>query len=114
MQTQLLEPNPDVDLRVYAVWLNPYGRPPARMSWDPNVLRDERVTHVWDPDRVVGSWLARPENVELGYHGAVVWDAWLLFGRDGEWAPKPQHLVGFGWTVIGTRDELDRKVKEVV
>ncbi len=110
MQTQLLERNPDADLRVYAVWLNPYGRPPARVSWDPNVLADERVTHVWDPDRIVGTWFAEARDLKLGYPGDVVWDAWLLFEPDARWPARTSHLVGFGWTVIGTRDELERKV----
>ncbi len=113
VQTQLLERDPDANVRVFAVWLNPYGRPPARGSWDESILPDERVTHVWDPERVVGLWLGRSANVPLRYPGDVVWDAWLVFGREGEWTPKPRHLVGFGWTVIGTRDELARKLKEV-
>ncbi len=114
VQTQLLEQDRDADLRVYAVWLTPYGPPPSRASWDAQVLADERVVHVWDPQRVVGRWLARSDELDLGYPGDVVWDAWLLFGAESRWTRAPSDLVGFGWTVIGTRDELERKVMEAL
>lgn len=70
MQTELLQPYPDADLRIYFVWFAMLGGD-ARDEWALSLLPDARVAHYWDEERLVGRWFAR--NVE-GWDG-IVWDA---------------------------------------
>ena len=112
MQTNILERNRDADLRVYVVWLDPYGTP-SRSSWDPALVDDPRVVEFWDPTRVVGNWFGSSENPRFAYAGPVAWDAWFLFGSDSRWTQEPSHLVGSGWTVIDTAPDLKRQVEQL-
>lgn len=45
------------NLRVYAVWL-PMLYGDARDKWDGTDMPDVRVRHLWDGERVVGSWFS--------------------------------------------------------
>jgi hypothetical protein len=38
--------------------------------------------------------------------GAVLWDAYLLYGAAARWEAAPSHLVSFGRTIIAARESL--------
>ena len=86
----------------------------ARSEWDASVLDDARVKHFWDGETALGSWLADPQNLDRGYSGPVVWDAYLLFGRNARWEERPTDLRGAGWTVIGRASDLESEVEAVL
>jgi hypothetical protein len=97
---------------VLAVWL-PMLATDSRDGWDPTLLDDPRVTHLWDGDRVTGTWFA-DSKLDLGYPGPVVWDAYLVFGPDARWGDPPSGFAGAGWTVIGRTDDLDAELERVL
>ncbi len=105
MQQNILERYPSAKLQVYAVWL-PMLPTDARSAWDRSLLSDSRVTHFWDGSMLAGEWFAEERHTDLDYPGAVVWDAYALFGPDARWERAPSDLVGAGWTVIGTVERL--------
>ena len=71
----------------------------------PDVLTDERVTHLWDEKRTVGRWFA--ENFELeGCNNEISWDAFYVFGPETEWTDRPGPLVASGFTIWGRRENL--------
>jgi len=78
-----------------------------RSRWDDGLLDDPRVTHLWDEDKTAGTWFADPDRLGLRYPGPVMWDAFLLFGRQARWEDAPSDLLASGWTVIGTTDKLE-------
>ena len=78
-----------------------------RSQWDEELLNDPRVTHFWDEERAAGEWFANPDNLGIEYPGQVMWDAFLLFGRDAHWDAAPSNLLASGWTVIGNTEQLE-------
>jgi hypothetical protein len=106
VQRDLLEPNPEADVRVYTVWFAMLGGD-ARAAWKPELLDDRRVRHYWDEDRLAGSWFAR--QVE-GYDG-IVWDAYYLYGADARWGESLPAAVSSGSTVIAERKQLEAGIK---
>ncbi|MBA2276621.1 MAG: hypothetical protein H0W06_02545 [Chloroflexia bacterium] len=56
---------------------------------------------------MAGEWFADPANLGLRYPGRVMWDAFLLFGREARWEDAPSHLLASGWTVIGNTEKLE-------
>ncbi len=95
-----------VDLRVYAIWV-PMLPTDERSQWEEELLNDPRVTHLWDQERAVGAWFANPDNLGLQYPGPIMWDAFLLFGREARWDNAPSNLLASGWTVIGNTEQLE-------
>lgn len=88
----------------------------TRESWDPELLPDPRVTHLWDPDREIGRWF-NDNKQAIGFEfnlGIIVWDAFLLFGPDATWDEVPAPLVSFGYTVIGERELLRATMQQVL
>ena len=81
MRSNVLERYENADLRVYAVWL-PMLVTDSRGAWDESALRDRRVRHYWDGERMLGLALAQAKLGGLGYAG-IVWDAYFLFGPRG-------------------------------
>ncbi len=106
VQQHILEANPALDLQVYAIWV-PILPTDKRSRWDDDLLNDPRVTHLWDQGSAVGGWFADPATLGLRYPGLVMYDAFLLFGREARWDDVPSNLLASGWTVIGTTDELE-------
>lgn len=78
----------------------------SRARWDRDVLRDPRVTQLWDQDQVVGTWFQA--------HGGSFWDAYLLFGPGTRWHARPAGLVSTGSPIIGATDELGRNVARLL
>ncbi|MDP9359706.1 MAG: ScyD/ScyE family protein [Chloroflexota bacterium] len=65
------------------------------------------MTHLWDQGSAAGGWFADSDHLGLRYPGLVMYDAFLLFGREARWDDAPSNLLASGWTVIGTTDELE-------
>ena len=118
VQTDVLEKNRAADLRVYAVWFDMMPND-SREKWKASLLSDPRVSHYWDEPKSIGSWYAaridsiRPKltpDSKWG-DGDVLWDAWLLYGRDATWAGvEPTGLIEWGRTIVMSRDSLKRAV----
>jgi hypothetical protein len=106
VRQNILEAHPDADLVVYTVWM-PMLTTDAREEWDASELPDDRVTHFWDGDRVLGTWLAERDVGGSGFAG-VVWDAFFVFGPEAGWGTEPGPLLGAGAPVIDDTDELDK------
>ncbi len=87
MQKEILEANPDANLRVYAVWFNMLPRD-SRGGFPADLLTDSRVTQFWDEGHLVGTAFAPLAD----WHQGVLWDAYFLYRCDARWetvAPKP-------------------------
>ena len=87
------------------IWL-PILPTDARDEWDDQLLADARVTHLWDQDRAAGRWLADDQNIDLGYDGEILWDAFLLFGPEAHWESTPSELLAWGTPIVGRFPEL--------
>ena len=85
MQQEVLEKHPALDIRVYTIWLPVYFSD-TRSAWDANVMSDERVTHFWDEERIVGQWLV--EHTNAGSEGTIYgsyWDRYFLYDGSAAW-----------------------------
>ena len=87
----------------------------CRSKWPPNLLTDARVIHRWDEPKAVGLWYA-PHTASIHGElapgsqwrdGAILWDAYLLYGPDAKWADAPTTgLIRWGRTIVAGRDPL--------
>lgn len=102
MQENILDPNPEADLVVYAIWFNMLVMD-HRSRWDDGLLTDDRVIHFWDEPREVGRWYA-----EQGIYpfGTVAWDIFFLYGPEAGWDEVPAPLLSSGFTIIAQRSKL--------
>ncbi len=103
MQQEILEKHPESDLKVYAVWFNMVFMD-RRAAWSARLMRDPRVAHFWDKDKLLGSWFAA--NSHYGAGEGVWWDTYLLYDRQSRWDDEPSHLINVGSTILRTRDAL--------
>ena len=103
MQKQILSANPDSDLEVYAVWFNMYPGD-DQSKWQSGVFSDPRVVEYWDKDKTIGRWYGK--NVTRGGDDHVEWDAYFLYGSDAVWAERPEPMLSWGRTIVGTREQL--------
>lgn len=113
VQQQILDQYPDADLAVDVIWM-PMLPSDARVKWDSSILTDPRVTQLWDADRLVGRWVAEEESLHLGDTGAVVWDAFLLFGPEATWESAPTELLAWGTPIVGRVPELMDALKPLL
>lgn len=77
--------------------------------WGGSALTDQRVTHFWDEQRIVGRWYSvngTSEEKEAG----IVWDAYYLYGPDAEWTSQPPPLLSSGGTVREKYEEIERQL----
>ena len=72
----------------------------SRAAWDREVLDDPRVTQLWDPQQLLGTWLQA--------HGGAFWDTFLAYGPDARWDSEPGDALASGSPIIGATDELQR------
>lgn len=90
-------------------------RHPRKLLAD--LLTDERVVHHWDEKRVVGRFFGGDSQFRgrglIGW-GGVMWDTYLLFGRDAEWTQRPAPLVGAGYTIIQGSQHLAADLKSAL
>jgi hypothetical protein len=102
VQNELLATYPKANLRAYAVWFNMFPG-------------DARVIHRWDEPKAVGLWYA-PHTASIRRElatgsswsdGAILWDAYLLYGPDGKWSDTlTTGLIHWGRTIVASRETL--------
>jgi len=102
-----------MNLRVYAVWFNMYPGD-ARERWRDMLLTDSRVRHYWDGRRAIGQlylqllptiWPKRSADTTLPDADAL-WDAYLLYAPDAQWADRPPDVVSWGTPIYRSTDTL--------
>jgi hypothetical protein len=103
---ELLQKDATTRLKVYAVWFNMFPGD-DRSRWPEGLLADRRVVEYWDEKRVLGTWFANHPDYD-DYPGPVLWDAYLLFGAGSHWEGKPSDRVGWGFTILQTREQLEK------
>ena len=111
----MLEKHRKANLKVYAVWFNMMPAD-SRAKWPPTLLTDSRVVHKWDEPKTIGQWFAphtstmRPQlsDGSAWSDGAVLWDAYLLYGADATWNETPTGLIHWGRTIVAGRESLQR------
>jgi hypothetical protein len=106
VQEELLELNPELQIRVYAVWMpmvptDRWGR------WGARSLTDARVEHSWDEERLVGRFFAGQLR---GDTGGVLWDAFLLYSPEAHWDASLDAPHVWGAPIVDERDELAASV----
>ncbi len=104
---EILAKKPSAELRVYAIWYNMYPGD-ERSKWDNTLIRDSRVTYLWDEEKIVGRWLV--EHKVVDYSREILWDAYLLFGPGAEWDSIPSPLISWGAPVYHRRQELEAAI----
>jgi hypothetical protein len=78
----------------------------SRARWDRRVLRDRRVTQLWDQEQVVGTWFQA--------NGGSFWDAYYLYGPGARWRDRPTAPVASGSPIVGATGELGREVRRLL
>jgi len=107
VEQELLDKNPKLKIRVYAVWFSVLrSDSPAAFPAAKQVLHDRRVKNFWDGDKEVGTWFKG--NIPLDYKGPVQWDAFYLFDAGAEWNNLPEPLLAGGRPVIVQQEELSK------
>jgi hypothetical protein len=99
VRRHILDRYPHAKLRVYAVWMPVLGGD-SRATWDRDVLADPRVTQLWDPGQLFGSWLQG--------HGGAFWDTFAVYGPDARWESEPTDGLASGSPIIGATADLER------
>jgi|GEM_PF-696188 len=118
----LLSPNPDADLKVYAIWFPsvpdnelPQG---SNRRWDSSLLNDSRVVNIWDEDHVATRWFAANQPYEgterasfsRGFGnlkwGDSVWDIYFLYSPDAQWSDTLDGLVDAHYPILLYRETL--------
>ena len=114
MQKEILEKNPNANVRVYAIWFSMIPTDARAMwRWGAGTITDARVAHFWDDQRLVGRWFAEnvsPDDADRG----VVWDAYYLYAPSVEWTSKPPAAIINGATVRAKFDELNQKIQPLL
>jgi len=106
---------------VYAVWFSMYPTD-LRERWPADVLTDSRVVHFWDEPKSVGRWYGeRFQQIESrvapgssGLGGAILWDAYLVYGPESRWEDSPTGLRRWGRTIVRTQEALREAVTELL
>ena len=96
-------------MRVYAVWFDVLLGD-DRVAWDPDLLRDARVTEYWDSERSLGQWFPRQDEYRPLIFGPLAWDIFFLYGPEATWVDVPLPLVASGSTVISKRGRLEQNL----
>lgn len=112
VKSRILDEHPDEELSVLAVWFSMFPGD-ARSRWRESLLADPRVHHYWDEERLAGRLYG--ERVTAQEPGHVEWDAWFLYDGDAAWgAGPPTPLVGWGRTIVSTREELHEQLEALL
>jgi hypothetical protein len=112
IQEYILQRNPKLDVKVYAVWYEMYpGDSPKAFPEARTLLGDKRVTHYWDQAKDVGRWFHGlvPSNVK----GEIEWDAFYLYSPDTVWTDRPAMPLTWGRTILKDRHKLLDQVAQL-
>jgi len=91
----------------------------SRPAWPRDALTDPRVTHLWDEKRVLGRWYAQDLKLKM-WSGSLktwtdaLWDAYLLYDPGTRWTSGPKPLVGWGTTIMESREELRANLESLL
>lgn len=118
----LLRQNPDLDLKVYAVWFPTVAENllPGTINprWDPEILTDPRVINLWDRQRAASAWLAGHQDYEGPQRSALartvdgliwgkaIWDTFFLYGPQAEWDESLSGLMISGFPIAHHREDI--------
>ncbi len=111
MQKELLEQNPEADLRVFAVWFNMLSSD-DRARWPKELLTDRRVIHFWDEEKKLGRFYL--ERHKVPHYDEALWDTYILYPADASWGEEPPTPVSWGNTIIRTREQLGRDLLKLI
>lgn len=89
-----------------------------RERWPANALTDRRASHWWDEEKRVGRWYAqRMEDIAdrlapgaSNVGGTILWDAYLVYGPEAQWAETPTGLRRWGRPIFATREPFEEAV----
>ena len=76
-----------------------------RDGFDPGVLTDPRVTHLWDSEKIAGRWFQEHFDVD-GCDDEIIWDAYFVFGPDASWIDVPTPLESAGSPIWSERESI--------
>ena len=110
MQNNILEPNPEAQIQIYAIWFNVLPRD-RRSGWSDDRLDDDRVIQYWDASRTLGIWY---RDHLPGHSRTIAWDLYALYGPDARWDSAPSQLVSWGRTVYAERKQLAAEVDALI
>jgi hypothetical protein len=111
VQEEILATHEASDLKVYAVWFS-MVRGDKRRAFQPEVLTDSRVTHLWDEERHVGRWFAR--NLDIENCNDIAWDAFFVFEPDATWDGKPEPIVESGVPILAKQENLREAIEPLL
>ena len=100
-----MEKNLGAELQVYAVWFDVLSGD-DRSAWDSDLMPDPRVTHFWDEDRDLATWLPRQEEYRDLIFGPLAWDIFFLYGPRADWTDAPLPVLDSGSTISSKRESL--------
>lgn len=101
---------------MFAVWFKMYPGD-SESSWPSALLTDARVQHRWDEPKSAGRWFlenlkslrpSRGGDGRFPQRVDAMWDTYILFDRSAAWKDKPDGLLSWGYTIMRTRDQLQR------
>lgn len=104
------------------IWFRMYPND-AESRWPRQLLADPRVEHRWDEPKAAGRWFLshlsslRPSRGGDGVFPQRVdalWDSYLMFDRNATWNEIPSGVLSWGYTVLRTRDQLERDFRYAV
>ena len=104
---RFFERHPDLNVPVYFVWLPMFPRPQEWWAL-PGMVEEFSgwgVPQYWDDERKLSGEIR--SRLVPTIDDQVPWDLFILFDRDATWADAQDHVLGWGSTVIGHREELD-------
>jgi len=106
VQNEILSKHPAADLDVYVVWFNMYPGD-ARWRWDGGGMTDPRITHSWDEQKSVGTWI----SANLTGRGSATWDFYAFYTSEARDLAGPSSMGG---TIIGRRAELQSALEPLL
>ena len=95
VQTQVLDSDPELDLKVYVVWNPSPGGVDPWPSPFPSLAPDDRIVEYWDSGQAAAQWFASDAGP-----ATVAYDPHALFGpaarRGAEW-PSTLETICITW-----------------
>ncbi len=69
------------------------------------------IRQYWDDAKAMGPEFKR--RIIPAFDGDVAWDVWVLFDEEATWDTAGKHVVGWGYTVVATREELFDRLESI-